>query len=147
MSLGWDIPFVYPNHECTHQAIILVFYQWKEGGTCGVHGIWCQRTSQVRLSKLTWCAHFVLGVMLASILTCLLCPLDGCRKILGHTWAVVVMIGDQKQISVTIVSMCHCGLAIYTKEYLKAKEFQYFTMQKYIFRQNPLKETNSFKIS
>jgi hypothetical protein len=55
------------------------------------------------------------------------------------------MIGNQKQISHNIFSMCHCGFAIYMKEYLKAKEklwkFQYFTMQKHIFKQNPLKET------
>jgi hypothetical protein len=35
---------------------------------------------------------------------------------------------------IAIFLMCHCGLAIYMKEYLKAKEelwkFQYFTMQK-----------------
>jgi hypothetical protein len=41
----------------------------------------------------------------------------------------------------------HCGLAIYIKGYLKAKEelwkLKYFTMQKYNFQKNPLKE---FKI-
>jgi hypothetical protein len=46
--------------------------------------------------------------------------------------------------------MCHNGLASYMKEYLKAKEelwkFQYFTMQKIIFRKkNPLKETKLFQ--
>jgi hypothetical protein len=39
----------------------------------------------------------------------------------------------------------HCGLAIYIKKYLKAKEelwkLKYFTMQKYNLQQNPLKET------
>jgi hypothetical protein len=43
----------------------------------------------------------------------------------------------------------HCGLAIYIKKYLKAKEeelgkFKYFTIQKYNLPQkkkNPLKET------
>jgi len=39
----------------------------------------------------------------------------------------------------------HCGLAIYIKEYLKAKKelwkFQYFTMQKYNLQKHPLKET------
>jgi hypothetical protein len=39
----------------------------------------------------------------------------------------------------------HCGLAIYIKKYLKAKEelwkHKYFTMQKYInLQKNPLKE-------
>ncbi len=41
--------------------------------------------------------------------------------------------------------MSHCGLAIYIKKYLKAKEelwqFKYFTMQKCNFQKNPLKET------
>jgi len=42
--------------------------------------------------------------------------------------------------------VCHCGLAIYIKKYLKGKEklwkFQYFTMQKYNFKKNnSLKET------
>jgi hypothetical protein len=36
---------------------------------------------------------------------------------------------------VTTFSVCHCGLAIYMKRYVKATEelwkFQYFTMQKY----------------
>jgi hypothetical protein len=36
---------------------------------------------------------------------------------------------------IAFFSICHCGLAIYMKEYLKANEelwkFQYFTMQKY----------------
>jgi hypothetical protein len=39
----------------------------------------------------------------------------------------------------------HCVLAIHIKKYLKAKEelwkFKYFTMQKYNFQKNPLKET------
>jgi hypothetical protein len=39
----------------------------------------------------------------------------------------------------------HCGLAIFVKEYLKAKEelrkLKYFTMQKYNVQKNPLKET------
>jgi hypothetical protein len=41
----------------------------------------------------------------------------------------------------------HCGLAIYIKKYLKAKEealwkLKYFTMQKYnLQKKNPLKET------
>jgi len=38
----------------------------------------------------------------------------------------------------------HCGLAIFVKEYLKAKEelrkLKYFTMQKYNLQKNPLKE-------
>jgi hypothetical protein len=38
----------------------------------------------------------------------------------------------------------HFGLAIYIKEYLKAKEelwkLNYFTMQKYNLQKNPLKE-------
>jgi hypothetical protein len=37
------------------------------------------------------------------------------------------------------------GLAIYIKNYLKAKEelwkFKYFTMQKYYLQKNPLKDT------
>jgi hypothetical protein len=44
--------------------------------------------------------------------------------------------------------VCHtdCGLAIYIKKYLKAKEeelwkLKYFTMQKYFLQKNPLKET------
>ncbi len=41
--------------------------------------------------------------------------------------------------------MSHCGLAIYSKKYLKAKEelwkLKYFTMQKYNLQKNPLKET------
>jgi hypothetical protein len=43
----------------------------------------------------------------------------------------------------------HCGLAIYIKKYLKAKEeelwkLKYLTMQKYInFQNNPLKETEN----
>jgi hypothetical protein len=41
----------------------------------------------------------------------------------------------------------HCGLAIYIKKYLKAKEeelwkLKYFTMQKYNPLKNPLKERN-----
>jgi hypothetical protein len=39
----------------------------------------------------------------------------------------------------------HCGLAIYIKKYLKAKEklqkLKYFTMQKYNLHKNPPKET------
>jgi hypothetical protein len=39
----------------------------------------------------------------------------------------------------------NCGLAIYIKKYLKAKEelrkFKYFTMQKYNLKKKPLKET------
>jgi hypothetical protein len=39
----------------------------------------------------------------------------------------------------------HCGLAIYIKKYLNAKEelwkSKYFTMQKYNLQKNPLKET------
>jgi hypothetical protein len=39
----------------------------------------------------------------------------------------------------------HCGLAIYIKNYIKAKEelwkLKYFTMQKYNLQKNPLKET------
>jgi len=38
----------------------------------------------------------------------------------------------------------HCGLAIYIKKYLKAKEklwkFKYFSMQKYNPQNNPLKK-------
>jgi hypothetical protein len=38
-----------------------------------------------------------------------------------------------------------CGLAIYIKKYLKAKEelrkLKYFTMKKYNLQKNPLKET------
>ncbi len=41
--------------------------------------------------------------------------------------------------------MSHCGLAIYIKSYLKAKEelwkFKYFTIQKYNLQINPLQET------
>jgi hypothetical protein len=42
--------------------------------------------------------------------------------------------------------VCHtCGLAIYIKKYLKAKEelwkLKNFTMQKYNLQKNPLKET------
>jgi hypothetical protein len=42
--------------------------------------------------------------------------------------------------------MSHCGLAIYIKKYLKAKEeelgkFNYFTMQKYNLQKIPLQET------
>jgi hypothetical protein len=39
----------------------------------------------------------------------------------------------------------HCGLAIYIKNYIKAKEelwkFKYFMMQKYNLQKNPLKGT------
>jgi len=43
-------------------------------------------------------------------------------------------------------SASHCGLAIYIKKYLKAKEeelwkLKYFIMQKYSLQKNPLKET------
>jgi hypothetical protein len=42
-------------------------------------------------------------------------------------------------------SVSHCGLAIYIKKYLKAKEDSWklknFTMQKYNLHKNPLKET------
>jgi hypothetical protein len=43
-----------------------------------------------------------------------------------------------------------CGIAIYIKKHLKAKEelwkFKYFTMQKYNLQKNPLKEiAKSFK--
>jgi hypothetical protein len=46
----------------------------------------------------------------------------------------------------------HCGLAIYIKNYFKAKEenlwkFKYFTMQKYNLQKIPLKKPKSFKIS
>jgi hypothetical protein len=45
--------------------------------------------------------------------------------------------------------VAHCGLAIYIKWYLKAKEqlwkFKYFTMQKYNLQKNPLKETKIFQ--
>jgi len=41
--------------------------------------------------------------------------------------------------------MSHCGLAIYIKQYLTAKEelwkLKYFTKQKYNLQKNPLKET------
>jgi hypothetical protein len=43
----------------------------------------------------------------------------------------------------------HCGLAIYIKKYLQAKEelwkLKYFTMRKYNLQQNPLKETRSLQ--
>jgi len=43
----------------------------------------------------------------------------------------------------------HCGLAIYIKKYLKAKEelwkLKYFTMQKYNSQKNPLKETKTLQ--
>jgi hypothetical protein len=39
----------------------------------------------------------------------------------------------------------HCGLAIYIKKYLKAKEelwkLKYFTMQKHNLQKNPLRKT------
>jgi hypothetical protein len=39
----------------------------------------------------------------------------------------------------------HCGLAIYIKKYLKAKDelwkLKYFNVQKYELQKNPLKET------
>jgi hypothetical protein len=45
----------------------------------------------------------------------------------------------------------HCGLAIYIKRYLKAKEelwkFKYSTLQKYNLQKNPFKETKPFRIS
>jgi len=41
--------------------------------------------------------------------------------------------------------MSHCGLAIYIKKYLKAKEelwkFKYFTMQKYNLQKNSVQKT------
>jgi hypothetical protein len=41
--------------------------------------------------------------------------------------------------------LTQCGLAIYIKKYLKAKEelwkLKYFTMQKYNLKKKPLKET------
>jgi hypothetical protein len=44
----------------------------------------------------------------------------------------------------------HCGLAIYIKKYLMAKEellkFKYFTMQKYNHQENPLNETKILQI-
>jgi len=44
----------------------------------------------------------------------------------------------------------HCGLAIYIKKYLKAKEelwkLKYFTMQKYNLQKMLLKKPKSFKI-
>jgi hypothetical protein len=44
------------------------------------------------------------------------------------------------------VGVSHCGLAIYSKKYLKAKEeelwkLKYFTRQKYRLLKIPLKET------
>jgi hypothetical protein len=58
-------------------------------------------------------------------------------EIFGHH-----MFGDQK-ISITIFVVCSCDLAIYIKEYLKAKEeswkFQYFTMQKYSLEKTSFK--------
>jgi hypothetical protein len=45
----------------------------------------------------------------------------------------------------SIVSVSHCGLAIYIKKYLKAKDelwkFKYFIMQKYNLQKNPLEAT------
>jgi len=42
----------------------------------------------------------------------------------------------------------YCGLAIYIKKYVNAKEelwkLKYFTMQKYNLKKNPLKETKIF---
>jgi hypothetical protein len=57
--------------------------------------------------------------------------------------------GDQK-FSLAIFLVCHCGLAIFMKKYLKEKKelwkFQYFTMQKYNLKKtNPLKETKFFQ--
>jgi len=44
-------------------------------------------------------------------------------------------------------SVSHCGLALYIKKYLKAKEevwkCKYFTMQKYHLQKNPLKENQN----
>jgi hypothetical protein len=44
----------------------------------------------------------------------------------------------------------HCGLAIYIKKYLKAKEelwkLKYFTMQTYNLQKNPLKETEIIQV-
>jgi len=50
----------------------------------------------------------------------------------------------------TTRGVLHCGLAIYIKKYLKAKEelwkLKYFTMQKYInLQKNPLKETKTLQ--
>jgi hypothetical protein len=52
--------------------------------------------------------------------------------------------GQTKQNKTRGVS--HCGLAIYVKNYLKAKElelwkFKYFNMQKYNLQKNSLQET------
>jgi hypothetical protein len=47
------------------------------------------------------------------------------------------------------MGVSHCGLAIYIKKYLKAKEelwkLKYFTMKKYNRQNNPLKKTKIFQ--
>jgi len=47
------------------------------------------------------------------------------------------------------MGVSHCGLAIYIKKYLKAKEelckFKYFTMQKYNLKKNQTKETKTLQ--
>jgi len=47
--------------------------------------------------------------------------------------------------SISTSGVPHCGIAIYIKKYLKAKEelwkLKYFTMQKHNLQKNPLKET------
>jgi hypothetical protein len=53
---------------------------------------------------------------------------------------------DNRLLEVTKTrGVSHCGLAMYTKKYFKAKEelwkLKYFTMQKYKSSKNPLKET------
>jgi hypothetical protein len=57
----------------------------------------------------------------------------------------------QNKCSIKQGGVSHCGLAIYIKKYLKAKEelwkLKYFTMQKYNLQKDPLIETKSFKIS
>ncbi len=51
----------------------------------------------------------------------------------------------QKTIKYLTRGVSYCGLAIYIKKYLKAKEelwkLKYFTMLKYNLQNNPLKET------
>jgi hypothetical protein len=65
-----------------------------------------------------------------------------CMKILVTTWAAPVLIGDWKFLA-TIFLVCHCGLVIYIREYLKAKKelwkFQYFTIQKYNLQKKSFK--------
>jgi hypothetical protein len=47
--------------------------------------------------------------------------------------------------SISTSGVPHCGIAIYIKKYLKAKEelwkLKYFTMEEYNLQKNPLKET------